>query len=397
MGRFLDRSVGRPGKPLLAMLLAAMSVAAGNASTLAAEAPAIALREFATGLEAPVLVTGDGTGRGRLYAVEQTGRIRLLSPDGDLREAPFLDISERITAGGERGLLGLAFHPDHATNGRLFVNYTRAGDGATVIAEFLASSESADPDSERIILVIPQPDTNHNGGMIAFDQDGMLLVGMGDGGGGGDPQDNAQDPRSLLGKLLRIDVDAADPYAIPEDNPFADRILAEPEIWTLGLRNPWRFSVDRLTGDIWIGDVGQGAFEEVNRIAAGQGGLDLGWDIMEGRSCFGDAGCDTAGLTLPVATFSHDTGVCSIVGGYVYRGDRIPALVGDYVLSDYCSGDLWLLPADEVVAGTTVEPRLAGHHDGRIVSFGEDDAGELYAVDHGGSILRVEAGGSASG
>jgi glucose/arabinose dehydrogenase len=302
-------------------------VAGGGAAASAAEAPALSLRAFATGLEAPVLVTGDGTGSGRLYAVEQAGRIRLLSPDGLVREAPFLDISGRISAGGERGL---------------------------------------------------------------------LLVGMGDGGGGGDPQDNAQDRRSLLGKLLRIDVDAAEPYATPADNPFADGALAEPEIWAIGLRNPWRFSVDRLTGDVWIGDVGQSAFEEVDRIAAGQGGLDLGWNVMEGRSCFGDADCDTEGLTLPVATFGHDAGVCSIVGGYVYRGDRIPALVGDYVLSDYCSGDLWLLAADEVVAGTAVEPLLAGHHDGRIVSFGEDDAGELYVVDHGGTILRLEAGSSAS-
>ena len=301
------------------------------------------------------------------------------------------------SAGGEQGLLGLAFHPDYAANGRLFVDYTRAEDGATVIAEFHAGGLAADAASERTLLVIPQPYPNHNGGMIAFDADGMLLVGMGDGGGGGDPDANAQDPRALLGKLLRIDVDSERPYAIPADNPFADGTAAAPEVWALGLRNPWRFSIDRETGDAWIGDVGQSAWEEVDVIPAGQGGLDLGWNVMEGLACYESPTCDTEGRTMPVVTLGHDTGVCSVVGGYVYRGERYPALEGSYVFSDYCSGDLWLLPAADAVAGADVEPMLAGTHDGRIVSFGEDDEGELYVVDHGGTILRLEAGGGAAG
>jgi glucose/arabinose dehydrogenase len=362
-----------------------------------AEAQALTLEPFAEGCRARVLVTGEGSGSGRLYAVEQVGRIRLLSAEGEVRDEPFLDIADRVLAGGERGLLGLAFHPDYATNGRLFVDYTRAGDGATVIAEFHADGRSADSASERILLVIPQPYPNHNGGMIAFDDTGMLLVGMGDGGGGGDPNGNAQDPRALLGKLLRIDVDGEEPYAIPSDNPFADGAAGAPEIWALGLRNPWRFSMDRATGDAWIGDVGQGTWEEVDVIPAGQGGLDFGWNVMEGLDCYESAGCDTEGRTLPVATLGHDTGVCSVIGGYVYRGERDPALEGSYVFSDYCSGDLWLLPADDGVAGRDVEPVRAGHHDGAIVSFGEDDEGELYIVDHGGTILRLEAGSGNAG
>jgi glucose/arabinose dehydrogenase len=364
---------------------------------LGAEAPTLALRPFAEGLESPVFVTGDGAGSGQLYVVEQGGRIRLLSADGSVRDEPYLDIAERVAAGGEQGLLGLAFHPGFGTAGRLYVDYTRAGDGATVISEFRADLAAADPDSERILLVIPQPYANHNGGMLAFDRQGMLLVGMGDGGGGGDPDGNGQDRRALLGKLLRLDVDGAEPYAIPADNPFADGVTAAPEIWALGLRNPWRFSVDRGSGDLWVGDVGQSAWEEVDVIPAGQGGLDLGWNIMEGPACYGTAQCDANGLTLPVATLGHDSGVCSVVGGYVYRGERFPQLVGDYLFSDYCSGDLWLLPAADAVAGKPLEPLLVGHHDGAIVSFGEDDAGELYVVDHGGSILRLEAGDSGAG
>jgi glucose/arabinose dehydrogenase len=373
-----------------AWLLSALSITGLSAGASGAQAPALTLEPFAAGLQEPVLVTGDGSGR--LYAVEQAGFIRLLSAEGEVRDEPFLDITDRVLAGGERGLLGLAFHPDFAANGRLFVDYTRVDDGATVIAEFRAGGRTADPASERTLLVIPQPHANHNGGMIAFDRQGMLLVGMGDGGGAGDPEGNAQDPHALLGKLLRIDVDGDVPYAIPADNPFADGTTAAPEIWALGLRNPWRFSVDRETGDVWIGDVGQGGWEEVDVIPAGQGGLDLGWDIMEGRACYESAGCDSEGLTMPVATLGHDTGVCSVVGGYVYRGARFPALEGSYVFSDYCSGDLWLLRAADGVAGADVKAMLAGTHDGRVVAFGEDDDGELYVVDHGGTILRLEAG-----
>ena len=377
-----------------AALLLALGLAASAASTaFGAEPQGLALRTFAEGLDKPVFVTGDGSGSDRLYAVEQPGRIRVLSADGDVRDEPFLDITDRVTAGGEQGLLGLAFHPDYAANGRFFVDYTRAEDGATVIAEFLGGDETAvDPATERVLLVIPQPFPNHNGGMLAFDRQGMLLVGMGDGGGGGDPEGNAQDPRSLLGKLLRIDVDGEEPYAIPADNPFADGEAAAPEIWALGLRNPWRFSVDRETWDIWVGDVGQNAWEEVDVIQAGVSGLDLGWNIMEGVACYETSDCRTEGLRMPVLTIGHDTGACSVVGGYVYHGDRAALPEGSYVFGDYCTGDLWLLPAAEAVARAEVEPMKAAHHDGPIVSFGEDDEGELYVVDHGGTILRLEAG-----
>ena len=379
--------------PTALVLVLALGLVASAASTaFGAEPKALSLRPFADGLDSPVFVTGDGSGSGRLYAVEQPGRIRVLSADGEVRDEPFLDITDRITAGGEQGLLGLAFHPDYAANGRLFVDYTRAEDGATVIAEFLGGDETADPATERVLLVIGQPFANHNGGMLAFDAEGMLLVGMGDGGGGGDPEGNGQDPRALLGKLLRIDVDAQEPYAIPADNPFADGEAAAPEIWALGLRNPWRFSVDRETGDVWLGDVGQNAWEEVDAIPAGQGGLDLGWNTMEGLACFESADCDMEGLSLPVVTLGRDLGACSVVGGYVYRGERYPDLQGDYIFSDYCSGDLWLLPADDALAGAEVEPVVVGHHDGSVVSFGQDDEGELYVVDHGGAILRLEAG-----
>jgi glucose/arabinose dehydrogenase len=350
----------------------------------------LTLEPFATGFTSPIFVTGDGSGGGMLYVVEQPGRVWAVAPDGTTQPTPFLNLSDRVISGGEQGLLGLAFHPDYASNGRLFVDYTRAGDGATVISELRAVDGTVSAGTERVLMVIPQPYPNHNGGMLAFDAKGMLLIGMGDGGSGGDPQGNGQNRQSLLAKLLRIDVDGQKPYGIPADNPFRSDTATRPEIFALGLRNPWRFSVDRLTGDIFIGDVGQDTWEEVDVVPAGTSGQDFGWNITEGPSCFGASTCDRTGLTDPIATFNHSIGDCTVIGGYVYRGTRYPALEGGYVFGDYCGGELRVLWAAHAVTAGSATPVDAGHMDGTLVAFGQGDDGELYAVDYsGGRILHV--------
>lgn len=334
----------------------------------------MSLEPVATGLASPLFVTGAGDGSGRLFVVEQSGRIRILR-DGRILPKPFLDIAERINAGGERGLLGLAFHPGFGGDERRFyVDYTDLR-GDTVVAEYLATDEPdlADPHSEGILLRIDQPFPNHNGGALAFGPDGGLYIATGDGGSGGDPDDNGQRRDTLLGKLLRLDV---------------DRAGAGPEIWALGLRNPWRFTFDRMTGDLWIGDVGQGAWEEIDRAKAGQGaGANYGWRIMEGRHCFEPPiGCDRSGLVLPIAEYSHAEG-CSVTGGYVYRSDASPALRGAYVFGDFCSGTIWGLAA----GGPDVqEPVVLAETDRAISSFGEDEAGEVYLTDlASGELLRL--------
>lgn len=370
---------------------------AASGAPLDLDAIALAVEPFAEGLSSPVFVTGDGSGTGWLYAVEQDGRIVAISPEGELAETPVLDIADRVTAGGEQGLLGLALHPSFRENGRLFVNYTRVEDGATVVAGFQVGENGlADPASGRPLLVIPQPYPNHNGGMIAFDADGMLMIGMGDGGAGGDPEGYGQAPQELLGKMLRIDVDAGEPYAIPADNPFADGAQAAPEVWAVGMRNPWRWSVDRATGDLWIGDVGQGDWEEVDVLPAGTGGANLGWNVMEGAVCYGASDCDTDGLTLPVATISHADGACSVIGGHVYRGTAIPQLAGAYVYTDLCIGTLWVLDAAAALARGTADPVAVGQGSAQMVSFGEGDDGELFVVDQGGAILRLVADAGAA-
>jgi len=349
------------------------------------------------GLVSPVFVTGAGTGDGRLYVVEQGGTVRVVEPDGSLRAEPFLDVSDRISSGGERGLLGLAFHPRYASNGRLFVDYTDR-DGNTVVGELQRSAGDplrADPATERVLLRIEQPYANHNGGMVAFGPDGYLYVGMGDGGSGGDPENRAQDPTKLLGKILRIDVDRTGdgaPYAIPSDNPYADGAGGRPEIWALGVRNPWRFSFDRAAGDLWIGDVGQGAWEEVDRSTQATGGgrgANFGWRLMEGFTCYDPAeGCPTAGLTLPVAVYGHDVG-CAVTGGYVYRGTGSPTLAGGYLFGDYCSGRIWALDA---AGPARQDPVLLLEGGLSISSFGEGDNGELYITDISkGALYRLVA------
>jgi glucose/arabinose dehydrogenase len=347
----------------------------------------IDLQAFAQGLDAPVYATGTADGSERLFVLEQPGRIRIIGTDGTVATAPFLDIANRVVSGGERGLLGLALHPEYATNGRLFVDYTRSPDGATVISEFQANGDAADPASERVLLTIPQPFANHNGGMLAFDPTGMLVIGMGDGGSAGDPQGNGQNREALLGKLLRIDVDGPAPYGLPADNPFLHATNTRPEIWDLGMRNPWRFSFDRQTGDLFIGDVGQDSWEEIDAERAGKGGLNYGWNVMEAGHCF-QGGCDPSGLTLPVAEYSHADG-CSVTGGYVYRGARFPLLVGGYLFSDYCTGTIWAFPAVVALANGASLPVTVGSAGFSVSSFGQDDDGELYVVDLGGRILKV--------
>ena len=351
----------------------------------------VKLEVVATGLDDPVDIANAADGTGRLFIVEKVGRIRVLQ-DGELSSAPFLDITDRVGSGGsEQGLLGLAFHPDFVDNGFFFVNYTdRQGD--TVISRFVVSQDpaQADPSSEVIILTVDQPAANHNGGQLAFGPDGLLYAGLGDGGGAGDPSGNGQNTRTLLGKLLRLDVDHGQPYTIPAGNPFAGSSDSRPEIWATGLRNPWRFSFDRLTGDLYIADVGQNEYEEIDYQPAGSpGGENYGWSIMEGLHCYpASAACDRAGLTLPVAEYDHSQG-CSVTGGYVYRGQQFPSLAGNYFFSDFCSGLIWALARDGQGAWRMTE---VARLDIEPSSFGEDESGELYLADlNNGRLLKIIA------
>ena len=349
----------------------------------------------ATGLSDPVDVTSAWDGSGRLFVVEQPGRIRIVK-DGQLADSPFLDIRDRIASGGERGLLGLAFHPDYPTDPRLFVDYTDL-DGNTVVSEFRtdgADPNRADPASERILVRIDQPYPNHNGGGLAFGPDGMLYIAAGDGGSAGDPHGNGRNLDTFLAKVLRIDVDgdpAAAPYAIPSTNPFVGRSDARPEIWATGLRNPWRIRFDRATGDLWIGDVGQGAWEEIDVMRTGVGGLDFGWNTMEGDHCFEPAaGCDQAGLTLPVTEYGHDAG-CAVIGGVVIRDPGQPRLDGGYLYGDTCSGNLWMLdPAGG--GGDRGRAALVATGVGSLSAINEGEDGTIYATDVvSGKLLRVSA------
>jgi glucose/arabinose dehydrogenase len=375
----------------------AVSTDEGSPSVLPSVAPltGVRLEPVAAGLTDPIGITNAGDGSGRLFVNERGGRIRIVLPDGSLGERDFVDISGRVQAGGERGLLGVAFHPDFAANGRVFVHYSRRGDGATVISELTASADrsTGDPASERIILTHEQPFANHNGGQIAFGPDGYLYIGLGDGGSGGDPFGNAQNRGVLLGKILRIDVDGppapGKAYAIPDDNPYAGDGTSPgaglPEIWAYGLRNPWRFSFDRETGDLYIGDVGQGSWEEIDRQAADSaGGENYGWDLFEGAHCA--SACDSITAVSPIAEYGHDVG-CSVTGGYVYRGTAQPAMVGTYLFSDYCSGTIWTLPA-----GAGLSPVPLASPDRSFASFGEGEDGEIYVVDiFAGRLYRVIA------
>ena len=355
--------------------------------------PALATQQVASGLERPLdlqAARGDGS---RVFVVEQPGRVRVLRTDGTLLPAPLLDITDRIgDAGSEQGLLGLAMHPSFTSNGRFFVNYTDTA-GDTHIAEFHApnAGDVANPASERALLTVQQPFANHNGGGLAFGPDGYLYIGLGDGGSGGDPLGNGQNLATPLGKLLRIDVDRGEPFGVPSDNPFVARAGALPAIWAYGLRNPWRFSFDRATGNLLIGDVGQDNWEEIDLgLAARRGGENYGWNVTEGRHCYAPAsGCSTAGQTLPIVEYGHDQG-CAVTGGIVYNGCRMPGYLGTYFYSDFCSH---FVRSFRIENGAAVDARDWTAELGASLSspsaFGVDDAGEIYIVDLRGSVHKI--------
>ena len=350
--------------------------------------PQLALTPFVSGLRSPVQITHAGDRSERIFAVQQTGQIRIIQ-DGALRAEPFLDLADRVSCCGERGLLSVAFPPDYAARGHFYVDYTsRSGD--TVVSRFGLTADPgvADPTSEEIILTIPQPYANHNGGQLAFGtNDGYLYIGMGDGGSAGDPDNRGQNPAELLGKLLRVDVEAGvSPYAIPATNPFTQTAGYRGEIWALGLRNPWRFTFDRANGDLYIADVGQNEYEEVDyQPAASRGGENYGWRIMEGTHCYKASDCESVGLILPVAEYDHSQG-CSVTGGVVYRGSQFDRLAGMYLYGDYCSGRIWGLRQSGAGWANQLLLKTAFN----ISAFGEDEAGGIYVTDYaGGKIYRI--------
>ena len=383
--------------------LALLAVAVVGASLLACSkkhenptsppppSPTIGLQTVQTGLAFPLFLTSPPGDTARLFVVEKGGVIRIIK-SGTLLATPFLDISGLVSTAEEQGLLGLAFDPAYATNGRFYVSYTDAS-GDSRIVRYLVSSnpDVAVATADRVLLPVVQPEAIHNGGMIAFGPDGKLYVGLGDGGGQGDPYANGQDKTDLLGSILRLDVSGPGDYGIPVDNPF----LTPPdlgELWDDGLRNPWRFSFDRQTGDLYIGDVGQDEREEldVSTAASGRGkGLNYGWPITEGNDCYGTSICDRTGLTAPVLDYGHGEG-CAVVGGYVYRGAAIPSLRGTYFYGDHCQG--WVR-SFRYQSGVATEPTdwTALRPGGNVTSFGEDARGELYVMTLQGGVYRIVA------
>jgi len=380
------------------LIISAIFLTCANAMP-SAYATEITTTRVASGLAAPVFIISPAGDFQRVFIVEQPGRIKILR-NGEVLQTPFLDITGRVDYGGEQGLLGLAFHPDYANNGYFYVDYTNAS-GNTVISRFSVTGDPdvADPNSESIMLTITQPYSNHNGGMIAFGpSDGYLYIGMGDGGSGGDPGNRAQNDGVLLGKMLRIDVDGPAPYGIPPDNPFVGPGNPLDEIWAKGLRNPWRFSFDRVTHDLYIADVGQNAWEEVDfQPSTSSGGENYGWRLMEGNHCYNPSeNCDPGGLTYPIHEYSHGGSPfrCSISGGYVYRGSAIPDIQGRYFFADYCSEQIWsfLYDGNNLTELTDRTAELApggGLSIDDISSFGEDAFGELYIVDIGGEVFKI--------
>lgn len=371
---------------------------AGPAGAAAYDPNNVALgwTRVANGLVKPVLATHAGDGSGRLFIVQQGGRIRILK-NGALLAAPFLDLSANVSTGSEQGLLGLAFHPSFESNGKFYVDFTLKN-GDTAINEYRVAApytaNTAAWQTGRRILTIDQPYSNHNGGNLAFGPDGYLYIGMGDGGSAGDPGNRAQSTTTLLGKMLRIDINGTangKQYRIPATNPYVG-IAGYDEIWARGLRNPWRFSFDRVSGDLWIGDVGQNQYEEIDLSRANTGGgrgVNYGWRIMEGRHCYNpSSGCSTSGKILPIAEYTHASGNCSVTGGYVYRGSLYPVLQGGYLFGDYCSGRFWTISANASSPATPVFLRQTALS---ISSFGEDEAGEIYAVFLEGSVYHLTA------
>jgi hypothetical protein len=377
---------------LLPLTLASLLACGSSTAPAPGDLP-LALATVASGLDFP-LDLASPPGDSRLFVVEKGGRIRILR-DGAPAGTDFLDLRGRVSGGSEQGLLGIAFDPAYATTGRFVVNYTDVN-GDTRISAFQVSAnpDVADPSSESVLLSVDQPFANHNGGQLAFGPDGYLYIGLGDGGDEGDPFGNGQSLGTLLGKLLRLDLNGAAPYAVPPDNPFAATgPSTRGEIWSWGLRNPWRFSFDRATGDLYIGDVGQGAHEEIDVSTAADGpgrGLNFGWNRMEGAHCYppaaGDA-CDQSGLTPPALSYDHPDG-CSVTGGYVYRGTAIPSLAGTYFYSDFCGG--WVRSFRFAGGRATHQrewPEL--RPGGQVTSLGQDAAGELYLLTSEGGVYRI--------
>lgn len=356
-------------------------------SSLIVNAQSINLEEFATGLTAPVEIRHANDSR--LFVVQQNGIIKIIQPNGTINSTNFLNISSKITYGGERGLLGLAFHPQYSTNGYFFVYYNDT-DGNITVARYTVSGSNpnvADPASEKILLNIPKPFDNHNGGSIHFAPDGYLWIVTGDGGNAGDPHNNAQNKNSLLGKMLRIDVNATGPYNIPPGNPFVG-VDGADEVWAYGLRNAWKFSFDVLTNNVMIADVGQGQIEEINRMPISQAGVNYGWRCYEGNSSYNTTGCASAAtMTFPIAVYDHSGGKCSITGGYVYRGSNYPALTGKYFFADYCSSQIGMLNADNSITWTSA---YSGNN---FSTFGVDSQNELYvAAVSNGKIYKISSG-----
>ncbi len=410
----MSPSIPSPVRAALAGLTAAILMVGLVSAAIAAPAPEpvppvtvapavhatalVKLTAVATGLSSPVFVTSPDDGTHRLFIVQKTGSIRVMQ-NGSMQAAPFLNLTFAVSKGGEQGLLGLAFHPSFKTNRKFYVDYTDLS-GNTVIREYQASATNPNQvqaGSGRTILQIKQPYANHNGGMLAFGPDGYLYIGMGDGGSGGDPGNRAQSVNSLLGKILRIDINGtsgARQYRIPSTNPYVGRAGLD-QIWQRGLRNPWRFSFDMATGNLWIGDVGQNRYEEVDRAvrtSSGAGrGVNWGWRVMEGFHCYNPAtGCGTAGKQLPLLEYSHNSNSrCAVTGGYVYRGTKILALEGWYLFGDYCSGEVFAVSS--LAASRPMPLTLLGTGSGRMVSsFGQDWAGELYVVDLRGTVYRID-------
>ncbi|MFL5468424.1 MAG: PQQ-dependent sugar dehydrogenase [Gemmatimonadaceae bacterium] len=341
-----------------------------------------------SGLSAPVFLT-QPLDDGRIFVVEQSGRIRVIR-SGVLQTTPFLDISTRVLSGGERGLLSVAFHPQYATNHYFYVYFTTQTNGDIRIERFTTTSnaEVADPASSKLIITAPHSTyPNHNGGLLAFGLDGMLYAGLGDGGSSGDPLGNGQNFNSLLGSLLRLDVDGGDPYAIPASNPFVGQANRRGEIWAKGLRNPWRYTFDAATGLLYVADVGQNQREEVDVVAANRGGVNYGWNVMEGASCYNASTCTQTGFELPVIDYPHTAG-CSITGGYVYRGSAIPGIRGHYFYSDYCSG---FLKSFRYENGAAVDQKDWGLTSSSVTSFGRDFMGELYLLS-ANTVFKIAPG-----
>jgi glucose/arabinose dehydrogenase len=367
-----------------AVLLFAVA-AVCNEAPAAQQGSTMRLAQIGGRFRSPVYATSP-PGDSRLFVVEQGGTIRVVK-NGRTLEQPFLDISSRVKSGGEQGLLSMAFHPDFRNNGWFYVNFTD-NQGDTHIERFSVARDRdvADRASSRLVLRIDQPYSNHNGGLVMFGLDGMLYVGMGDGGSGGDPHGNGQNPRALLGKMLRINVSRGDPYTIPVGNPYANGQGGAPEVWAIGMRNPWRFAFDRAEGTLYIADVGQNRIEEIDVVPASRAGLNYGWNLMEGADCYRGGNCNRSGLQMPALTYDHSGGACTVIGGFVYRGRRIPSIVGHYFYSDYCAG--WLRSFRYSNGRATDRRSWKMESIGNVVSFGEDAAGEMYIIAENGRVFR---------